>query len=64
MQKHYTQQKQGRDDTKRAIERASAALPGWRDGSTASFRSDVLSKWSALIKENSEDVARIMTLER
>jgi len=53
----------GRDDTKQAIERANAALRGWKDETTALHRSDILSKWSALIKENSEDVAKIMTLE-
>jgi len=53
----------GRDDTQQAIERASAALSGWKDGTTALYRSGIISKWSALIKENSEDLAKIMTLE-
>ncbi|KAL7534007.1 hypothetical protein ACHAXR_005577 [Thalassiosira sp. AJA248-18] len=53
----------GRDDTKQAIERASAALSGWKDGTTAMYRSEIISKWSSLIKENSEDIAKIMTLE-
>eukprot|EP00585_Thalassiosira_rotula_P010863 CAMPEP_0196138816 /NCGR_PEP_ID=MMETSP0910-20130528/6320_1 /TAXON_ID=49265 /ORGANISM="Thalassiosira rotula, Strain GSO102" /LENGTH=538 /DNA_ID=CAMNT_0041399471 /DNA_START=349 /DNA_END=1962 /DNA_ORIENTATION=+ len=53
----------GRDDTKQAIERANTALSGWKDGTTAMHRSDILSKWSSLIKENSEDIATIMTME-
>jgi len=53
----------GRDDTRQAIDRASAALPGWKDGTTASYRSGILSKWSQLIKDNTEDIAKIMTLE-
>lgn len=53
----------GREDTKQAIDRASAALIGWRDGTTALQRSGIISKWSQLIKENSEDIATIMTLE-
>ncbi len=53
----------GREDTKDAIDRAHAALPGWKDGTTALHRSNILSKWSSLIKENSEDIATIMTLE-
>lgn len=53
----------GREDTKQAIDRASAALSGWKDGTTALHRSGILSKWSALVKENSEDIAKIMSLE-
>ena len=53
----------GRDDAADAIGRASAALPGWRDGTTAAARSSILSRWSGLIGENREDVAAIMTLE-
>lgn len=52
----------GRDEAKAAIERASDALPDWKD-TTGLHRSGILSKWSALIKENSEDIATIMTLE-
>ncbi|KAL9191188.1 hypothetical protein ACHAXT_000894 [Thalassiosira profunda] len=58
-----TVQRMGREDTKDAIDRARAALPGWKDGTTALQRSNILAKWSALIKENSHDVATIMTLE-
>ncbi|KAL7519558.1 hypothetical protein ACHAWX_004316 [Stephanocyclus meneghinianus] len=53
----------GRDDAKTAINRAHAALGGWRDGTTAAHRSAVLSKWSSLIKENTDDIATIMTME-
>lgn len=56
-------QRMGRDETKRAIDRAHAALGGWKDGTTALHRSGILSKWSALITENAEDIATIMTLE-
>lgn len=53
----------GREDARLAIERANAALVGWRDDTTASIRSGLLSRWSYLVKENSEDIARIMTME-
>lgn len=53
----------GRTDTKQAIDRASNALAGWKDGTTALQRSGILTKWSSLIKENTEDIAKIMTLE-
>lgn len=53
----------GREDAMQAIERASGALSGWKDGTTALQRSGILSQWSNLIKENAEDVAKIMTLE-
>ena len=52
-------QRMGREDTKRAIDRASAALGGWKDGTTALHRSGILSKWSELIKENTQDIAKI-----
>jgi len=52
----------GREDTRQAIDRASTALSGWK-GTTALHRSGIISKFSALIKENSEDIAKIMTLE-
>jgi len=56
-------QKMGREDTQQAIDRASSALSEWKDGTTGAYRSSLLTKWSALIKENSEDIATIMTLE-
>ena len=56
-------QKMGREDTQQAIDRASSALSEWKDGTTGAYRSSLLTKWSTLIKENSEDIATIMTLE-
>ena len=53
----------GREDTKAAIDRAHNALPDWRDKTTAAHRSGILSKWSSLIKESAEDIAKIMTFE-
>ena len=53
----------GRDDTRASIDRASEALPDWRDKTTAAKRSKILSEWSSLIKESSEDISKIMTLE-
>jgi len=53
----------GRDDTKAAINRAYMALPEWKDKTTAAHRSGILSKWSSMIKEAAEDIAKIMTLE-
>lgn len=53
----------GRDDAKKAIEKSSAVLPSWRDGTTAAHRSSILTRWSQLIKDNTDDIAKIMTLE-
>ena len=50
-------------DTKEAITRASSALASWKDGTTASHRSNLLLKWSSLIKENANDIATVMTYE-
>ena len=41
-----------------AIERANSASSDWKDGTTASHRSAVLSKWSSLIKENADDIGK------
>ena len=46
-----------------AIQESYASLPSWRDDTTASFRASLLNDWSSLIKENSDDLATIMTLE-
>lgn len=54
---------QNQADTKKAIQRSAEVLPEWRDKTTAQHRSSLLQKWSQLIKENSEDIATIMTLE-
>jgi succinate-semialdehyde dehydrogenase/glutarate-semialdehyde dehydrogenase len=53
----------GRAETRRAIEAADKALPGWR-ALTAKERAVVLRKWNDLILENKEDLARIMTAEQ
>jgi succinate-semialdehyde dehydrogenase/glutarate-semialdehyde dehydrogenase len=46
-----------------AIEKCSETLPSWRDKTTASQRASLLTKWSALIADHSDDLATIMTLE-
>lgn len=51
------------EDAKVCIEKSENALESWRDGTTASERSSLLSAWSRLITENAEDIATIMTLE-
>jgi succinate-semialdehyde dehydrogenase/glutarate-semialdehyde dehydrogenase len=53
----------GSMDPEPAIQAAHDVLPSWRDGTTASHRSSLISQWSSLIKSNSEDLAKIMTLE-
>jgi len=53
----------GADETRRAIEAANAALPGWR-AKTAKERANVLRKWFDLMMANQEDLARLMTAEQ
>ncbi|MFL1526270.1 NADP-dependent succinate-semialdehyde dehydrogenase [Pseudomonas sp. O230] len=53
----------GGDETRRAIEAANAALPGWRVR-TAKERAVILRRWFDLILTNQEDLARLMTLEQ
>nr|WP_241147901.1 NADP-dependent succinate-semialdehyde dehydrogenase [Minwuia thermotolerans] len=55
--------KLGAGETRRAIEAAKDALPGWRK-KTAKERAAVLRKWFDLIMENQEDLARLMTAEQ
>ncbi|KIM29643.1 hypothetical protein M408DRAFT_328857 [Serendipita vermifera MAFF 305830] len=52
----------GVDDTKRAIDAASNALPAWSK-TTAKERHDILMKFFKLMTENSEDLGRLITLE-
>ncbi|MEH6525010.1 MAG: NAD-dependent succinate-semialdehyde dehydrogenase [Sneathiella sp.] len=52
----------GAAETRRAIEAASAAMPSWA-GKTAKERANILRKWHDLMLENTEDLARIMTIE-
>ena len=53
----------GQAEAQTAILQSHQALVAWRDGTTASARSNLLQKWSNLIKENSEDLSTLMTLE-
>lgn len=49
-------------ETEAAIQQAKAALPAWR-ALPAKARSQVLYDWFDLVKEHSEDLAMILTLE-
>ncbi len=53
----------GAAETRQAIEAASRAMKEWRALSAAS-RSAVLEKWHALLLENQEDLAILMTAEQ
>jgi succinate-semialdehyde dehydrogenase/glutarate-semialdehyde dehydrogenase len=53
----------GAAETRRAIEAASAAWPGWRKKS-AKERAAILRKWNDLILENADDLALLMTAEQ
>ncbi len=53
----------GAAETRRAIEAAHAALPGWR-ALTAQARAVILRRWFNLLLENQEDLATLMTLEQ
>ncbi|RKF21022.1 NAD-dependent succinate-semialdehyde dehydrogenase [Altericroceibacterium spongiae] len=50
------------DDARRAIDAAHRAFPDWA-AKTASERGAILRRWSELIDENTDDLARLMTLE-
>ncbi len=52
----------GAAETRRAIEAADRAYPAWR-ALTAKQRAAILKEWHALLMDNAEDLARIMTLE-
>lgn len=52
----------GGDETRRAIESAKAAMPAWA-GKTAKERANILRKWHDLMLENTDDLARLMTME-
>jgi succinate-semialdehyde dehydrogenase/glutarate-semialdehyde dehydrogenase len=52
----------GAPETLRAIAAADAALPAWR-GQTAKQRSQLLQRWFALINQNAEDLAQLITAE-
>ena len=53
----------GRSEVRRAVTAAHDAWPAWRE-KTASKRSRILRQWYALIMENQEDLAAIMTVEQ
>ena len=53
----------GAAETRRAIEAAHAALPGWR-ALTAQARATILRRWFNLLLEHQEDLATLMTLEQ
>jgi succinate-semialdehyde dehydrogenase / glutarate-semialdehyde dehydrogenase len=53
----------GATEAEAAIAAAEAALPGWR-AKTAKERSAILRRWFDLIVANSDDLARILTLEQ
>ncbi|MDD2898204.1 MAG: NADP-dependent succinate-semialdehyde dehydrogenase [Desulfuromonadaceae bacterium] len=55
--------KMGAAETRRAIEAANAAYPGWR-ALTAAARSAILRRWFELILENQDDLAVLMTAEQ
>jgi len=52
----------GGAETRRAIEAAKAAMPAWA-GKTAKERAAILRKWNDLLLENTDDLAKIMTVE-
>ena len=53
----------GAEQAQTAIDAASAAFPAWR-ARTAKERSLILRKWFDLIVANTDDLARIMTIEQ
>ena len=53
----------GAAETRRAIEAANAAWPGWR-AKTAKERSIILRRWFDLMMANQEDLAKLLTAEQ
>ncbi len=53
----------GAVETRRAIEAAEAALPGWR-AKTAAERGRLMRRWFDLMMANQEDLAQLMTAEQ
>ena len=49
-------------DAEAAVAAAAAALPSWR-AKTAKERSAVLRKWFELVRDNTDDLATILTME-
>ncbi|WP_081809053.1 NAD-dependent succinate-semialdehyde dehydrogenase [Mycobacterium sp. URHB0044] len=50
------------DETRRAVEAAQRALPAWR-GLSGTERSKVMRRWFELVRDNTEDLARLIVLE-
>jgi succinate-semialdehyde dehydrogenase/glutarate-semialdehyde dehydrogenase len=50
-------------DTRQAIDSAQQALPAWRAMSAAE-RSRILRRWADLIRDNADDIAKILTTEQ
>lgn len=57
-----TMPEMNKDDTQEAIKAAAAALPSFRK-TTGRERARMLRKWYQLMVDNSEDIARLITLE-
>lgn len=55
--------KMGAAETRRAIDAANAALPGWR-AKTAGERAKLLRRWYDLLLENQDDLGLLMTSEQ
>ena len=55
--------KMGADETRRAIDAANAALPGWR-AKTAGERAKLLRRWHELLMANQDDLGLLMTSEQ
>ncbi|MFT3800863.1 MAG: NAD-dependent succinate-semialdehyde dehydrogenase [Burkholderiaceae bacterium] len=53
----------GAAETRRAIDAANQALPGWR-GLTAKERSAILRRWYELLVANTDDLGMLMTIEQ
>jgi len=53
----------GAADTRRAISAADRAWPAWRS-KTAAERGKLLRRWHDLIRQNRDDLARLMTAEQ
>jgi succinate-semialdehyde dehydrogenase/glutarate-semialdehyde dehydrogenase len=53
----------GPAETRRALEAAAAAYPGWR-ATTARDRARILRRWADLMLANAEDLAFLLTLEQ
>ncbi len=53
----------GTAETRRAIEAAEAAQPGWA-AKTAAERAEILHRLAALIRENQEELAMLLTFEQ